>query len=882
MKPQRNLMVLLFSLWLLAGCVSVDGTPFAELAPPPPIAEIAPRVEFPLLPMSDGDALSALEVFAKISPAVAYVETPRGTGSGILIEPGYLVSNAHVVWPYNSVRVVFPDGTEYEDVEVIGWDLMADLSLLRLPNIEELDATPVTFVDGSGLTVGSDVYLIGYPGEVESFPQPTISQGILARERTWEATGMEVFQVDADITGGQSGGVMVTERGEVIGITTFDFTSATYAMVPSAAYAVPRLSALANDPAAGFSDRRPLGLDAKTEHFGRLDTPFDSDAYIIEAETGEDVQIAVEGVGQPYLMASGLHADWTATQSEEYGENIQRISFTIEKDASPYFVWVRQPSSYRNKYTLISSHPLALFEDADDLSRLRVGEVFSGALDLPTDIDLVEVDLQEGEKVALEVDSLVFPPLISMIYESPTRIEFLQSYDGGATSVFGENARLVFEAPQEDTYTFIIESTTGEDVGGYFVTVSPADADEAPTRALESRTLMLSNYGPMYTYESDRYGFTLQIPGAWREDPACPPEMTACFGSQDAAITITEEDLTQYDLEPEDMTQEGYTDLIEQLVLANLQGGEIVSREPLTTPQGFVGTKLIISAQAGLVMASRFLYVNEDSVAFSAAYFAAAQTYADLEDVFDYSYTTFRQWDDDSAENDLIYFMDEAHQSIGEKEYDAALHWLNQILEADPKVAKAYAMRGDVYHLLQEYDLALADYEQARVLDPNDEGYIQQLALIYWDKGDLETALMVANEALELYPENEELYNNRALMRATAGDYEGALDDIEQIVELSDDDELAPHYLDSRGYIYLKMEEYANARKDYDEALAQDFQSPYVLLGAGIAYERLSRMTDALPLLEYGLELLEKMDSDATSPQLADLLEMAQEILDAQ
>lgn len=40
-----------------------------------------------------------------------------------------MVTNAHVVWPFETVRVTFPDGSEHLDVPVIGWDLMADLAI---------------------------------------------------------------------------------------------------------------------------------------------------------------------------------------------------------------------------------------------------------------------------------------------------------------------------------------------------------------------------------------------------------------------------------------------------------------------------------------------------------------------------------------------------------------------------------------------------------------------------------------------------------------------------------------------------------------------------------------------------------------------------------
>lgn len=119
-------------------------------------------------------------------------------------------------------------------------------------------------------------------------------------------------------------------------------------------------------------------------------------------------------------------------------------------------------------------------------------------------------------------------------------------------------------------------------------------------------------------------------------------------------------------------------------------------------------------------------------------------------------------------------------------------------------------------------------------------------------------------------------------MRASAGDYEGALEDMARIVELEDDDELLPHYLDSRAYIYLKMEDYEAAKADYDAALADDFKSPYVLFGAGIVYARLGMMDEAIEMLEYGAELYEDLadEQEYPSPQLADLIEMAGEYVE--
>ena len=74
--------------------------------------------------------MSAAEVYSLVSPSIPFIETPTGTGSGVLIEGGYVVTNYHVVWPYEAVWVVFPDGTELQNVPVVGWDSMADLAVL--------------------------------------------------------------------------------------------------------------------------------------------------------------------------------------------------------------------------------------------------------------------------------------------------------------------------------------------------------------------------------------------------------------------------------------------------------------------------------------------------------------------------------------------------------------------------------------------------------------------------------------------------------------------------------------------------------------------------------------------------------------------------------
>ena len=125
---------------------------------------------------ADGAAL-----FAAVSPAIAFIMTDDAAGSGILFDEGYVLTNAHVVSPYDHARVRFPNATEIIDTPVVGWDLLADLAVLRVGPIPGVQ--PVRVGDWRDLPVGSDVYLLGYPGETERRPTPTVARGLVSKRR---------------------------------------------------------------------------------------------------------------------------------------------------------------------------------------------------------------------------------------------------------------------------------------------------------------------------------------------------------------------------------------------------------------------------------------------------------------------------------------------------------------------------------------------------------------------------------------------------------------------------------------------------------------------------------------------------------------------------
>ena len=252
---------------------------------PVPTPTPAPTA-IPILPTS-------AEIFANLSPSIVFIETTTTTGIGLLIDGGYIVTNAHVVWPYQNARIVFPDGSEFLDVPLLNSDLMGDIAVL---GPIETSTEPVTLQDGEDLIIGSELILIGYPAETEEFPQPTITRGILSRFRQWDAIDMTYFQTDASIAGGQSGGVIVSEAGEVIGISGFSLSEAGFGLVASAADILPRLESLIAGEDVGELGARAVPLEGgRLEHRITLRNRWDTRVYVINESPGTPIEITVEG-----------------------------------------------------------------------------------------------------------------------------------------------------------------------------------------------------------------------------------------------------------------------------------------------------------------------------------------------------------------------------------------------------------------------------------------------------------------------------------------------------------------------------------------------------------------------------------------------------------
>ncbi len=147
------------------------------------------------------------------------VQQPKASGSGVVISPqGYIVTNNHVVDGYQTLDVVFADGTQVP-AKLIGADAFSDLAVIK---VDAPVPAVATLGDSDQLQIGDAVIAIGNPlGDFNN----TVTSGVIsAVGRTLDlgdgTTYENMIQTDAAINHGNSGGPLVNMNGQVVGITT--------------------------------------------------------------------------------------------------------------------------------------------------------------------------------------------------------------------------------------------------------------------------------------------------------------------------------------------------------------------------------------------------------------------------------------------------------------------------------------------------------------------------------------------------------------------------------------------------------------------------------------------------------------------------------------
>lgn len=245
----RTLAVCLLLLFLLAGLMAagwflaqraleqwaddLDRPQQSAPAWTDPTVETTPELSIPRAEVGLGvtleldeeqlPALTAQEIYQQVLPSVVSVVTHLssgegyGAGSGVIMrEDGYILTNYHVIEGGKTVTIMLlSDGSTY-DAQLVGYDESLDIAVLK---IDAQGLTAARFGDSDALEVGDPAYAIGNP---MGYLYGTMTDGIISAlhvEVDVDGKSMNLIQTSAALNSGNSGGALINDRGQVVGIT---------------------------------------------------------------------------------------------------------------------------------------------------------------------------------------------------------------------------------------------------------------------------------------------------------------------------------------------------------------------------------------------------------------------------------------------------------------------------------------------------------------------------------------------------------------------------------------------------------------------------------------------------------------------------------------
>jgi S1-C subfamily serine protease len=208
-------------------------------------AEVKPRPVTPAPAELGPDERATMTVFERATKSVVFIantavqrdfwsfdllEVPQGSGSGFIWnKQGHIVTNFHVIYGANAVKVTLADRSEHQ-AKLVGADPDHDLAVLQI-QVSEGMLEPLAVGSSQDLRVGQKVLAIGNPFGLDH----SLTTGVVsALGRTIKSMSNRtiegVVQTDAAINPGNSGGPLLDSAGRLIGVNT-------QIISPSGAYA---------------------------------------------------------------------------------------------------------------------------------------------------------------------------------------------------------------------------------------------------------------------------------------------------------------------------------------------------------------------------------------------------------------------------------------------------------------------------------------------------------------------------------------------------------------------------------------------------------------------------------------------------------------------
>ncbi len=253
-------------------------------------------------------AYSPKEIYQKTGPGVVFILASEGTqmgsvGTGSIIrEDGLVITNAHVFTRSDSSRLksdiaIFLKprritGNHQKDLvhryrgKILAYDIPLDLALVKIMDLD-LHPSTLQFVDSDKVVIGDKVYAIGHPEQGGLW---SLTTGVISAYRAdfGGVAGKNLFQTDASINRGNSGGPLLDEYGGMVGINSMIARKAADGLtITDVNYSI--MSNVAIQWLAGLGYSFPASHEALPESSGEVTNVPETSKEAEQPKTKEDV-----------------------------------------------------------------------------------------------------------------------------------------------------------------------------------------------------------------------------------------------------------------------------------------------------------------------------------------------------------------------------------------------------------------------------------------------------------------------------------------------------------------------------------------------------------------------------------------------------------------
>ncbi|GAB1543789.1 hypothetical protein NUACC21_64650 [Scytonema sp. NUACC21] len=414
---------------------------------------------------------SAQEVYEKASSAIVYVETDKGTGSGVIVDSsGLTVTNAHLVAGVKSITVELQNGKKYQaDVVFQGSSECLDLALLQIRGQNRLPK--LNFASLSAVRKGQQVFAIGYPRGIKP---SSITQGIVSNIYT----ELGFIQTDANLNPGNSGGALLNSQGELLGINTKKIDADTNGMnlaissekvqtfilaykqglSPSIGQLLIPVAQQNNSLLAQKLAFNGVENKDKIQVGGNLVCADRSRANIYTFEGKADEPIMIEMFSQEigsYLALLAPNGEMIANGGSEGRNKIARISTNLPQTGTYTLIANSLNPQEIGTYYLRATNPLLVQQDKLDRNTpacLKDGSpcrtyMFSG---------------KENQNITIQLERFEFDPYL-----------FIVDSDGNIINEgkVERQASVSMKLPRNDNYKLVVSTANSQDRGQFFLLV---------------------------------------------------------------------------------------------------------------------------------------------------------------------------------------------------------------------------------------------------------------------------------------------------------------------------------------------------------------------------------------------------------------------------